>query len=140
MCLLDFYYLVDYGYANCPGFLAYFRDQRYHLNSWVDGHRPLTPKEFFNMKHVSARNVIEQTFDLLKIRWKILSRPSFYNITTQCRIINSCSLLHNFIRREMVEDPVEDEVDTLPQKENARDDTDNIIVIEPFDEWTQFKL
>ncbi|XP_039120006.1 uncharacterized protein LOC120256373 [Dioscorea cayenensis subsp. rotundata] len=42
-----FYYLVDAGYANCPGFLAPFRGQRYHLSVWADGHQPRTPQEFF---------------------------------------------------------------------------------------------
>ncbi|XVF69247.1 hypothetical protein PTKIN_Ptkin11bG0065700 [Pterospermum kingtungense] len=30
--LKGYYYLVDAGYANCNGFLAPFRGQRYHLN------------------------------------------------------------------------------------------------------------
>ncbi|KAI5336060.1 hypothetical protein L3X38_026194 [Prunus dulcis] len=55
-----YYYLVDAGYTNGTGFLAPFRGQRYHLNDWRDGHRPETPNEFFNMKHSSARNVIER--------------------------------------------------------------------------------
>lgn len=62
------YYLVDGGYTNGKGFLAPFRGQRYHLNEWRDGHRPTTAREFFNMKHASARNVIERCFGLLKMR------------------------------------------------------------------------
>ncbi|XVF44497.1 hypothetical protein PTKIN_Ptkin02bG0128200 [Pterospermum kingtungense] len=49
-----YYYLVDAGYANCNGFLAPFRGQRYHLNDWIDGRQPNTPEELFNMKHSSA--------------------------------------------------------------------------------------
>ncbi|XP_039138704.1 protein ALP1-like [Dioscorea cayenensis subsp. rotundata] len=134
-----FYYLVDSGYANCPGFLAPFRGQRYHLSSWADGRQPLTAQEFFNMKHASARNVIERTFGLLKIRWKILASPSFYNIATQRRIINACCLLHNFIRKEMEEDPAESEIDNLMLGENTEDDVDNITAVDPTDEWTQFR-
>ena len=66
-----------------PGFLAPFREQRYHLGSWDDGRQPRTPQEFFNMKYVSATNVIERTFDLLKIRSKILPSQSLFNIATQ---------------------------------------------------------
>ncbi|XP_039114819.1 protein ALP1-like [Dioscorea cayenensis subsp. rotundata] len=121
-----FYYLVDAGYANCPGFLAPFRGQRYHLSSWDDGRQPRTPQEFFNMKHASARNVIERTFGLLKIRWKILSSPSFYNIATQRRIINAYCLLHNFIRKEMTEDPAENELELLHSEEDMQDDHENI--------------
>ncbi|PPD94131.1 hypothetical protein GOBAR_DD08836 [Gossypium barbadense] len=72
------YYLVDAGYTNCEGFLAPFRGQRYHLNEWCQGYQPSSPQEFFNMKHASARNVIERCFGLLKHRWGILRSPSFY--------------------------------------------------------------
>ncbi|MFQ6666710.1 hypothetical protein Gotur_032967, partial [Gossypium turneri] len=58
------YYLVDAGYTNCEGFLAPFRVQKYHLNEWRQGYQPSTPKEFFNMKHASTRNVIERCFGL----------------------------------------------------------------------------
>ncbi|MFQ6663786.1 hypothetical protein Gotur_031166, partial [Gossypium turneri] len=58
------YYLVDAGYTNCEGFLAPFRGQRYHLNEWRQGYQPSTPEEFFNMKHASARNVIERCFGI----------------------------------------------------------------------------
>ncbi|PPD91223.1 hypothetical protein GOBAR_DD11842 [Gossypium barbadense] len=74
------YYLVDAGYTNCERFLAPFRGQRYHLNKWRQGYQPSSPQEFFNMKHASARNVIERCFGLLKLRWGILKSPSFYPI------------------------------------------------------------
>ncbi|MBA0844921.1 hypothetical protein Goarm_022572, partial [Gossypium armourianum] len=62
------YYQVDAGYTNCEGFLVPFRGQRYHLNEWGQGYQPSTLEEFFNMKHASARNVIEICFGLLKLR------------------------------------------------------------------------
>ncbi|XP_047341264.1 protein ALP1-like [Impatiens glandulifera] len=77
------YYLVDAGYTNGEGFLAPYRGQRYHLNDWRDGHRPTTAEEYFNMKHSSARNVIERCFGQLKARWAILRSPSFYPIGIQ---------------------------------------------------------
>ncbi|XP_039122064.1 putative nuclease HARBI1 [Dioscorea cayenensis subsp. rotundata] len=139
---IGFHYLVDAGYANCPGFLAPFRGQQYHLSSWADGRHPETPEEFFNMKHASTKNVIERTFGLLKIRWKILASPSFYSLTTQWHIISACCLLHNFIRRKMAEDPAEEEeeeeVDVPSSNESVEDDTNNIVALQPMDEWTQF--
>nr|KAJ0218979.1 hypothetical protein LSAT_V11C300104770 [Lactuca sativa] len=54
------YYLVDVGYTNGEGFLASFRGQRYHLNTWLNGHRTEKAEEYFNMKHSAARNVIER--------------------------------------------------------------------------------
>ena len=65
------YYLVDFGYTNCPGFLAPYRGSRYHLNLWR-GNTPTDYKELFNLRHSSVRNTIEQAFGLLKKRWAIL--------------------------------------------------------------------
>ncbi|KAM6554034.1 hypothetical protein CsatB_014796 [Cannabis sativa] len=50
------------------GFLAPYRGTRYHLSEWQHGCAPTNEKEFFNMKHSSARNIIEGCFGLLKIR------------------------------------------------------------------------
>ncbi|CAN1160508.1 hypothetical protein LINPERHAP2_LOCUS23356, partial [Linum perenne] len=61
------YYLCDAGYANREGFLTPFRGQRYHLREWGPGSRPNTSEEYYNMKHSSARNVIERTFGILKM-------------------------------------------------------------------------
>ncbi|MFQ6667457.1 hypothetical protein Gotur_033475 [Gossypium turneri] len=91
------YYLVDARYTNCEGFLAPFRGQRYHLNEWRQGYQSSTPEEFCNMKHASARNVIERCFGLLKLRWGILRSRSFYPVRAHNRIIIACCLLHNFI-------------------------------------------
>ncbi|KAG8475400.1 hypothetical protein CXB51_031904 [Gossypium anomalum] len=129
------YYLVDAGYTNCEGFLAPFRGQRYHLNEWRQGYQPSTPEEFFNMKHASARNVIERCFGLLKLRWGILRSPSFYPVRVHNRIIIACCLLHNFIRTYMSLDPIEAELgEGLPS--NVIDDDDpNIVNIHPSDAW-----
>ncbi|KAM6551213.1 hypothetical protein CsatB_001021 [Cannabis sativa] len=108
-----YYYLVDAGYTNGQGFLAPFRGTRYHLYDWNDGYLPNTTEEFFNMKHSSARNVIERCFVLLKMRWAILRSPSFYDKKTQRRMIFVCCMLHNFIRREINIDPVENEMNSV---------------------------
>jgi hypothetical protein len=108
---IGYYYLVDAGYTNCKSFLAPYREQRYHLNDWRVGHQPTTAEEFFNMKHSSARNIIERCFGLLKLRWAILRSPSFYPIKTHNQIIMACCLLHNYVRREMLVDPLEEELD-----------------------------
>ncbi|KAL0319841.1 UNVERIFIED_CONTAM: hypothetical protein Sradi_5245600 [Sesamum radiatum] len=68
------YYLCDNGYANADGFLTPYRSVRYHLQEWDRGHGgPQNPRELFNLKHSSARNVIERVFGLLKaVTWAIL--------------------------------------------------------------------
>nr|XP_028965142.1 protein ALP1-like [Malus domestica] len=127
------YYLVDGGYTNGKGFLAPYRRTRYHLNEWRDGYRPTTPAEFFNMKHSSARNVIERCFGLLKMRWGILRSPSYYHIKTYRRIISVCCMLHNFIKREMVVDPIEADADGQFQDGNS-DANNYITTVESSDE------
>ncbi|KAA0066131.1 retrotransposon protein [Cucumis melo var. makuwa] len=72
-----YYYLCDVGYPNAKEFLVPYRGQRYYLQKWRGtGNAPTTTKEYFNMKHSSARNVIERAFDLLKGRWAILRGKS----------------------------------------------------------------
>ncbi|XP_062079947.1 protein ALP1-like [Humulus lupulus] len=136
------YYLVDGGYTNCKGFLASYRGQRYHLNQWEDGNPPRNPQDFFNMKHSSARNVIERCFGAIKNRWAILRSPSFYPIKTQNRIILACCLLHNFIRREMPND----NTDMHPENESGSGDEEDIMdvdgsirSIEVSEGWTTFR-
>ena len=80
------------------------------MNDWHGRHQPTTPKELYNMRHSSARNVIERCFGILKARWGVLRDNSYYPVTIKNRIIMACCLLHNFIRQEMAIDPFEDNV------------------------------
>ncbi|XP_058216710.1 uncharacterized protein LOC131327575 [Rhododendron vialii] len=131
------YYLVDAGYTNGNGFLAPYRGQRYHINIWRQGHLPTSKEEFFNMKHSAARNCIERSFGVLKKRFAILRSPSFYPIRTQCRIVSACCLLHNLIKREMPNDPIEHEY-TAWELAHINDVPvdDHIGAVESSNEWT----
>ncbi|KAA0055483.1 retrotransposon protein [Cucumis melo var. makuwa] len=61
-----------------PNDLKMPKGQRYHLQEWRGPENaPSTSKEFFNMKHSSARNVIERAFGVLKGRWTILEMTNF---------------------------------------------------------------
>ncbi|KAA0067988.1 retrotransposon protein [Cucumis melo var. makuwa] len=106
-----YYYLCDTGYPNAEGFLAPYRGQRYHLQEWRGAaNAPTNAKTYFNMKHSSARNVIERAFGVLKGHWAILRGKSYYPLQVQCRTILACALLHNLINREMTYfDDVDDE-------------------------------
>ncbi|KAK2652572.1 hypothetical protein Ddye_012428 [Dipteronia dyeriana] len=130
-----YYYLVDAGYTNCTGFLAPFHGQRYHLSEWRNGRQPNSPQEFYNMKHSSARNVIERCFGVIKNRWAILRSPSFYPIKIQNRIIMACCLLHNFIRREMPDD----RNDVILEESDDEAD-ESITTVEPSDEWSDMRM
>ncbi|KAA0048149.1 putative nuclease HARBI1 [Cucumis melo var. makuwa] len=134
-----YYYLRDAGYPNAEGFLAPYRGQHYHLQEWRGvENAPETPKEFFNMKHCSARNVIERAFGLLKGRWAILRGKSYYLVQVQCRTIMACCLLHNLINREMsyIEE-LDDEDDG--DSTHATTSGDDITYIEPSNEWTEWR-
>ncbi|XP_061357670.1 protein ALP1-like [Gastrolobium bilobum] len=129
-----YYYLVDGGYTNGDGFLAPYRETRYHLSEWRHGHVPATPQEVFNKRHAQARNVIERTFGLLKMRWAILRSPSFYPVKTHNRIIIACCLLHNLIRREMDIDPLEIELGNMSIDEEVDEELhDSIDTIHTID-------
>ena len=93
------------------------------------------------MKHSSARNVIERSFGLLKMRWAILRSPSFYDLKTQRHIISVCCMLHNFIRREMCIDPIEQKFDNTPIEEDNIVDNENdyISSVESSNEWNTWR-
>ncbi|TYK02781.1 putative nuclease HARBI1 [Cucumis melo var. makuwa] len=60
--------------------------QRYHLQEWRDTENASTiVKEYFNMKHSFARNVIEHAFYLLKGCWAILRGKSYYSVEVHYR-------------------------------------------------------
>jgi hypothetical protein len=66
-------------------------------------------EELFNLRHASARNVIERIFGVLKRRFRILVFPPEYSMEIQARIPAALCALHNFIRRS---DP--SEIDDYP--------------------------
>ncbi|CAN0858335.1 Putative nuclease HARBI1 [Linum grandiflorum] len=78
----------------------------YHLDSngtiLVSGeHLDQThPHKYYNMKHSSARNVIERTFRVLKKKWAILRDTTWFSPDLVAQIVNACCLLHNFILQE----------------------------------------
>lgn len=120
-----------------------YKGVRYHLNEWgPECARPQNPEEMFNMRHTKARNVVERAFGVLKIRWGILRSATYYPIKVQNRLIMACFLLHNFIRSEMVVDPIEQLVESLPLEE-PNDDQDESVgfvdAVEATHEWNMFR-
>ncbi|CAI0388501.1 unnamed protein product [Linum tenue] len=134
------YYLCDAGYANSPGFLTPYRGQRYHLKEW-GVNPPETAEEFYNMKHSSARNVIERIFGILKMRWAILRDSSWFAPREVARIVVACCIIHNFIKREQGADQFErtyqdEEPEHHPSTEVETIDTCSM---HPCPEWTQYR-
>ncbi|TYK19875.1 retrotransposon protein [Cucumis melo var. makuwa] len=134
-----YYYLVNVGYPNAEGFLTPYRGQRYQLQEWHDAENtPSTSKEFSNMKHLSARNVIERAFDILKGRWAILRGKSYYPVEVQCRTILACCLLHNLINREMTTFDIQDDIYEVDST-HVTSAADDIYYIETSNEWTRWR-
>ncbi|EGO00180.1 hypothetical protein SERLA73DRAFT_52713, partial [Serpula lacrymans var. lacrymans S7.3] len=48
--------------------------------------RPQNPREYFNLQHASARNVIERIFGILKWCFHVLVLPPEYDMAIQARI------------------------------------------------------
>lgn len=98
---IGYYYVVDAGYTNMPGFLSPYRGERYHLRDYRGPRKvPRGPRELFNYRHSSLRNVIERCFGVLKARFPILKLMPNYPPRRQRRIPIACCVLHNFIRKE----------------------------------------
>ncbi|KAL4035952.1 hypothetical protein IC575_004666 [Cucumis melo] len=110
---------------------------RYHLQEWRGARNaPTNAKEYFNMKHSSARNVIEHAFGVLKGRWAVLRGKSYYPLQVQFHTILACCLLHNLINREMTycDDTYDlDKGDSASATTTASED---IHYIETTNEWS----
>jgi len=98
------YYLVDAGYPNRLGYLAPYKGERYHVPEFRRGAEPTTPKEKFNKVHSSVRNVIERSFGVLKMKWRILLKMPSYSMDKQKMIVAATMVLHNYVREHQSED------------------------------------
>ena len=103
-CIVGKYYLVDVGYPNQTGYLAPYKGQKYHLPEFRQGRAPIGKKEIFNHAHSSLRNVVERSFGVLKMKWRMLRDVLSYPMEKQTRIIVACMALHNFIRESALHD------------------------------------
>ena len=83
------------GSCKCPvcySFLFLFLLD-YNINT-----RPRNKQELFNLRHASARNVIERIFGVLKGRFRILLLAPQYSLNIQAQIPAALCAIHNFIR------------------------------------------
>jgi hypothetical protein len=65
---------------------------------------PQGMKETFNHAHSRIRNVIERSFGMLKMKWRMLLDMPSFSEKKQTRIIVACMVLHNFIRESKIRD------------------------------------
>jgi hypothetical protein len=84
--------------VNKPGFLGPYRNTRYHLQHFQQGHVPETMEEWFNYRHAQLRCTVERAFGQLKNKFRILKSIPNFGLRTSNRIIVACMALHNFIK------------------------------------------
>jgi hypothetical protein len=77
---------------------------KYHLPKFRQGLRPQGSKELFNYYHSSLRNVIDRSFGVLKMKWRILLGIPTYLAEKQSKIILACIALNNFIQESALSD------------------------------------
>jgi len=60
---------------------------------------PTTPQELFNLRHASARNIVERIFGILKNRFAILQHNPSLTPKVQAHLPAALAALHNVIRK-----------------------------------------
>ena len=118
---------MDSGYPNRPGFMAQYKGVRYHQKDWKVAPRARGRREIFNQAHSSIRSVIEQSFGVLKMKWRILLGLPHYSEHKQTQIILTCCGLHNFILDNDSDDEdfnLDDPDMTLEVSDEEDDDAD----------------
>ena len=81
---------------SCPISVSYLLFLKYLID---DLSSPRNAKELFNLRHASARNVVERIFGILKRRFQILQLLPEYAMEIQSLIPPALAALHNFIRQ-----------------------------------------
>jgi hypothetical protein len=61
--------------------------------------RPANSKELFNLRHASARNIIERMFGILKNRFEILQHNPHLTPKVQAHLPAALAAIHNVIRK-----------------------------------------
>jgi hypothetical protein len=72
--------------------------ERYHVPDWRRGPPPNGEQEHFNHLHSSIRNIVEHTFGVWKMKWRILLKMLSYSMEKQKMIVVATMCLHNYIR------------------------------------------
>lgn len=116
------YYLADAGFPLLRNYITPFRSTSYDLNE-IRGRIPCAPRELFNHRHSSLRNVIERTFGVWKRRFNIIRKEQMYSYEKQIDLVFACACVQNHVRGFMPFDIILDSIDKkLPTQQHDDDD------------------
>ncbi|KNZ62873.1 uncharacterized protein VP01_12136g1, partial [Puccinia sorghi] len=59
---------------------------------------PQNYQELYNLRHLSAQDVIKRIFGVVKRRFKVFATGCHYNIEIQVKVIILMTFLHNFMQ------------------------------------------
>ncbi len=94
------YWLGDAGYSPTEFVLTPYRSVRYHLKEHLQAKRkPESPKELFNLRHWSMRNVVERIFGVFEGQWQTLN-GSAYPLETHVNLVLGLAAVHDFARAQ----------------------------------------
>ncbi|XP_071713582.1 protein ALP1-like [Rutidosis leptorrhynchoides] len=100
------YFLLDFKYANIPGFIAPYLGTQYGLLASENGFQPQDAKDLFNQRHSLLRSLTDRTFGALKERFPILMSAPSYPLPTQVKLVVAACAIHNYIREEKPDDSI----------------------------------
>ena len=98
-------------------------------SSWLTcfgSFRPKNHKELFNLRHATARNVIERIFGVIKKKWKLVGRSDQYLPDIQSRVILALCVLYNCVKTWDLTDPELDIHALLPSDSRIRQGLDAV--------------
>jgi hypothetical protein len=121
------FYLADAGYKLTFYCLTPYRGTRYHLAEWARNNQaPQNKEELFNLRHASARNIVERDYGYIKQRFPILTGGfNKFSFEFQCKVWHACVILFNIVRGRQT-DP--DYFDNLEEYVDATNDFNDEIV------------
>ena len=80
---------------------------------------PQKKEELFNLRHASARNVVERILGILKRRFRILLLAPELSLKVQSKIPAALCVLHNFTRAHDPSDDNDDEEDFTDEEDSG---------------------
>ncbi|XP_069813762.1 uncharacterized protein [Dendropsophus ebraccatus] len=88
-----------------------------------------TRKRIFNFRLSRARRVVECTFGIMTSQWRVLTTTIKLDVQTVDNIIKACCVLHNFTRRNILDEIVEGQQACLDPAVNWQlDHPSNLVV------------